>query len=145
VARARNEVRIERDPRMGIVQNYGALHPAFGICRVANVLMEDRRARVILVPFAACDAASDHPDVAVAKTRNVAKPVELGDRALRVQEYGADILGFGQLEEVRWLTSIAINVLGQPLDLALPLDHRMTHAENIFDGQGVIRVIAAGA
>ena len=59
----------------------------------------------------------------VAETRDVTEPVELGDCALRVQQYRAHVLGFGQLEEIRWLASIAINVLGQPLDLALPLDY----------------------
>jgi hypothetical protein len=69
-------------------------------------LIEHGWARVTRVALAACDAAPDHLDVAVAEIRDIAEPVELGDCALRVQEYSTDILGFGQLEEVRWLVSI---------------------------------------
>ena len=94
----------------------GAGYPGFGIAGLGNLLYEISRAGIVFVMLAAHQTTSYDPYAPIAEAGNESHPIELVDRALRVHDHSANILGARKEEKARLLLQLFPHVICDAFD-----------------------------
>src|SRR4051812_27439286 len=114
------------------MQYHHPLDPAFVIVGIVNAMNERFRARVVRIKFPAGQSSTHHYNVPISEVGKVPHTIELVQRALRVDDYGTDILGAGQKEESRLLAGVTPDMFANLLNHMLSVIDAMPYTERVL-------------
>jgi hypothetical protein len=127
MARAGQHLRRQSDERVRIVENDHAFDPALVIAGFMHVVNECTRPGL-----GTGRSLSRHADAAVAEFAEVSEPVEFRQRALRIDDDGADVLGLRKVEKARFLPTVSPYMLFDVFEPEADLVEVFADAEHVF-------------